>query len=211
MAQPGLCPNQWSTIVCEDDSGNELWDCEVCWDFGPNPEFGKEYIRPTCDYQMCEDEEGNMFQAPFTCPTGEAYDVHYCIDENKNEHWDAERCDLDDGTYYLSYPECPYDEDDGFADPGMCYTPTEEEMIVPVPVEEPEPEVVEEVVPEVEVDTFDYTNYYKCACDIWTHWDAVMAGETECACPYIDCDCPVFSEKWLKGEKCGKTCKQWYH
>ena len=52
--------------------------------------------------------------------------VHTCVGDDKVEHWDGEKCYDDDGDYYISYPECPWNENDGWAAKGICFYPTEE-------------------------------------------------------------------------------------
>ena len=148
QAQKGKCPEDWRVTVCPSGKGGESWHCGVCETRGPD---AKEWVAEDCNWQFCEDEEGNWFNAPESCPTD--YEVHVCITEDKVEHWDAKRCDIN-GDYYLSYPECPWNLEDGWADRGMCYLPTEEEMTQPeVEILEEEPEEVEpeklEVVEEV--------------------------------------------------------------
>ena len=122
QARKGACPADWESTVCYDDDMLEHWDCDVCSSFGTGDE---DYVSVDCNWQQCEDEEGNFFKAPEACPSY-PMGVHTCVGDDKVEHWDGEKCYDDDGDYYISYPECPWNENDGWAAKGICFYPTEE-------------------------------------------------------------------------------------
>ena len=89
--------------MCFDPDNDVMkWDCNECW----NPDAEKWYLTPhnKCnEKQKCFDLLGQEYWEYFCDP-----DVVYCVDDNKNEHWDCEICESKRGyEHRWAAPQCP--------------------------------------------------------------------------------------------------------